>query len=52
MKNNAAIVQVAVEQNGWALEFASEEMQNNKAIVQAAVDQDWRARKYAGRDLW
>eukprot|EP00329_Picozoa_sp_Boothbay-MS584-11_P000134 1825_1 len=30
----------AVQQDGWALEYASEELRNDKEVVMAAVQQD------------
>ena len=41
----------AVAQNGWALQFASEELKNDKEFVLAAVAQDARALKYASDKL-
>ena len=37
MKNNEAIVTAAVQQNGLALQYASEEMKGDEQIVLAAV---------------
>ena len=41
----------AVNQNGLALEFASEELQNDRAIVIAAVQNNCIALQYASEEL-
>ena len=41
----------AVERNGWALEFASEELRGDRDVVLAAVKQDWRALNYLSDEL-
>merc|ERR1712217_390495 len=45
------IVQAAVQQDGKALQYASEEMKNNGAIVQAAVEQYGGALEYASKEM-
>ena len=38
MKNKESVVLVAVQQTGYLLEYASEEMKNNDTVVLAAVE--------------
>ena len=48
------IVMAAVSQDGWALQYASEELQSHHGIVMAAVSQSWgswRALDFASQDL-
>ena len=47
MRNNREVVMAAVQQNGFALEYASAEMQNDREIVMAAVQQTVYALYYA-----
>ena len=41
----------AVQQDGRALEYASEDLKNNEAVVTAAAQGYWRALEYASEDL-
>jgi len=50
-RNDLGIVLAAVQQNGLALEFASQELKNNRDIVLAAVQQNGRALGFASEDL-
>jgi len=43
LKNDKEVVMIAVAQNGWALEYASDEMKSDKEVATAAVMQDERA---------
>ena len=47
-KNEALIV---VRQNGYALEYASEELRNDREVVLEAVKQDDWALRYASDEL-
>ena len=51
MKNNARIVEAAVNQEGSALEYASEDLRNNARIVEAAVNHNGTALKYASKEI-
>ena len=43
---NREIILEAVKEDGWALEFASEEFKADKEVVLAAVKEDSRALRY------
>ncbi|WP_064610347.1 DUF4116 domain-containing protein [Streptobacillus moniliformis] len=49
--NNKKEVLKAVKQDGWALEFASEELKNDKEVVMAAVKQNGDALQFASERL-
>ena len=51
LKRNQRIVEIAVKQNGEALQYANNDMKTNKKIVEAAVKQNGRALQYAHDDL-
>ena len=44
MKNDEQVVRLAVENNAFALAFASDELKNNREIVWNAVKRDIRQR--------
>ena len=50
-QNDKEIVKASVQQNGYALEYASEGLRNNYEIVLAAVEQNGWALGYASEDL-
>jgi hypothetical protein len=41
----------AVKQNGWALEYASEELKRDREVVMEAVKQEGTALQYASEEL-
>merc|ERR1712224_258424 len=51
MKKNEQFVLAAVQQNGRALMFASEEMKKNEQIVLAALQQDGCALQFASEEM-
>ena len=51
MKNDATVVMEAVQQNGLALQYASEEMKGNETIVMAAVKQYGFALRHASEEM-
>ncbi len=51
MKNDAAIVMTAVQQDWRAREHASEEMKHNETIVTAAVEKDGGALRFALEEM-
>ena len=50
-KNNREIVMVAVKQNGFALQWASEELKGDRDIVMEAVKQNGDALQHASAEL-
>jgi histidinol phosphatase-like PHP family hydrolase len=50
-KNDREVVLAAVEQNGLALEFASDALKNDPLVVLAAVEQNGRALEFASDAL-
>lgn len=51
IKNDPGLVQAAVDQDPFSLQYATPELQSNKKIVWAAVSQDGRALQYASSEL-
>uniref|UniRef100_A0A6C0H918 DUF4116 domain-containing protein n=1 Tax=viral metagenome TaxID=1070528 RepID=A0A6C0H918_9ZZZZ len=51
LNDNVELVDIAVSQNGLALEYASENLKNNKEIVKKAVTLDGLALEYASEKL-
>ena len=49
--NNKKEVLIAVNQNGAALEYASEQLQNDKEVVLTAVNQNGNALLYVSKDF-
>ena len=49
--NNKKQVLQAVNKDGYALEYASEQLQNDKDVVLAAVNQNGFALQYASEEL-
>jgi hypothetical protein len=47
LMDNSDIALATVQQNGWALQYASERIRNNKEIVLAAVQNDGLVLQYA-----
>jgi hypothetical protein len=45
------VVLAVVQQNGKALEYASEELRGDREVVLAAVQQHWGALEYASEGL-
>ena len=41
----------AVQQNGWSLKYASDDMKNNEKVVLAAVQQNGESLQYASKDM-
>jgi hypothetical protein len=44
--NDKDFVLEKVKQDGWALQYASEELQNDKEVALEAIINDWDASKY------
>ena len=51
LMDNSDIALATVQQNGWALQYASERIKNNKEVVLAAVQQNGWAVEYASEHL-
>jgi CxxC motif-containing protein len=49
--NDKEVVLEAVKQNGYSLEYASEELKNNKEVVLEAVKQNGYSLHYASEEL-
>ena len=50
-QNNSEVVMAAVNENGYALRFASKTLKGDRTIVIEAVKQNWRAILYATDEL-
>jgi len=51
VKNNEKVVLAAVQQNGYSLEYASEEMKNNETVVLDAVQKAGRSLVHASGEM-
>merc|ERR1712048_789687 len=51
MKNNESVGLAAVQQHGYLLEYASEEMKNNEIVVLAALQHDKYALAFASEEM-
>ena len=51
MKNDKEVVVTAVQQNGLALNYASESMKNDKEVVLTAVQQNGLGLDYASESI-
>jgi hypothetical protein len=50
-ENNKEVVLAAVKEDGYALQFASDELRDDKEVVLAAVNEDRWALRYASKSL-
>ena len=50
-RSKQQVVLAAVSKNGYALEYASEELKRDRNIVLAAISKDGRALEYASEEL-